>query len=251
MIKKTLANKEVVYEDCLVNWIGWERKKGGHLKRSEEQADNCTVIVDGAMCSIILPSGFSFRKRLSTDGFFFKTNEELKKQKKEQRLWEIKQKEIDKKEKRIINLEKKIMNARLKSILKDRTTKIFVADYFDCAVRDHCDDKQNIDIIKLDVELTKITRKELSAELKECGFKYAKRTIRECDRNSFSRLGIEKLVVIAESEEAATDLLNQNAVKYIERCAEEFDNGIDEYCEFYDVSKERYNELSGNEQPKP
>lgn len=237
-IKKELKQGKVVHKGCYAEWHEWSGSKR-YPKKTEHSAENCTVVVKDTMCDIILKSGEVITRKKSSTGFLFKTKEELvlEKQREKERLAEMRKQNAE-------------MNDKLKSMLQNRTTKIFVADYFDCAERER-GSEQNINITKLDVELTQMTRKDFAADLKESGLNFAKRTIDECDRNNFSRLGIKKLVVIAESKEAATDLLNQNAVKYIKRCAEEFDNGIDEYCEYYGVSKERYNELSGNEQPKP
>lgn len=70
---KNKGKKEAVtvHERCYVEWIEWSGTRN-HPKATERGEAGCTVAVKGQTATITLPSGYSFQKRLSTNGFSFR-----------------------------------------------------------------------------------------------------------------------------------------------------------------------------------
>lgn len=65
-----------VYEDCEVEWLEWSGTRN-HPRCDERRETGCRVEVKGKTATITLPSGQSFKKRLTTNGFSFARRREV------------------------------------------------------------------------------------------------------------------------------------------------------------------------------
>jgi hypothetical protein len=61
---------EEVLTNCEVTWLSWSGS-ARNPKATEHRASGCTVQLRGNTATVILPSGKSFRKRLTTRGFSY------------------------------------------------------------------------------------------------------------------------------------------------------------------------------------
>lgn len=70
--KAAKKSAPVIHTNCRVEWLEWSGSIK-HPRANECSADGCTVMVKGQTATVTLPNGNSFIKRLSTNGFSFRS----------------------------------------------------------------------------------------------------------------------------------------------------------------------------------
>lgn len=64
-----------IYKNCSVEWLEWTGSMK-HPTCTKRSADGCAITIKGQTATITLPGGEKLTKRLSTRGFYYKTEEE-------------------------------------------------------------------------------------------------------------------------------------------------------------------------------
>nr|WP_075498100.1 hypothetical protein [Moritella viscosa]SHO15159.1 Nitrogenase iron-molybdenum protein, alpha chain [Moritella viscosa] len=160
-------NKDTIeHKGCEVTYLEWSGSQR-NTTCTEITITNCRVLIKGKTANVYKGKKLIATKRLTTNGFSFKTPEQL---------------EADKRLAKSINVRVKNTKAKLNDLLKGK--KIFICDYFD-------DDKPLVKTTKKNVVSLFIEQLDLVDQLS-----YAERTVQQLELTGVARLGLHHHIEI-------------------------------------------------------
>ncbi|MDF5050484.1 hypothetical protein P3646_06790 [Vibrio parahaemolyticus] len=192
--KRSQRKNTQLHKGCDVDWVEW-RGNGRSKRRVERSEENCTILVSGNKHTITTPSGEVVVKMGHANGFMFRTGEELRKAKRERRQ------------------EQAQINKNLKSLFSDQSKYFYILDY-------RSFNRNENDEIVLDdfepQEPKRITKKAFTELVKSELACYGLRTLDECAKHGYSRLGCKYFVIHSENPQEVLNNLLIKSKKYID-----------------------------------
>lgn len=219
--RKKRENKPVKLSGCEVEWIEWVGT-GRNKRKVEHKEQGCKIEISGQKHVITTKSGHTFTKMLGANGFSYKTKEQLKSEADAIKQRKQRQKQATTK-----------LNTDLKAMLSDKSKQLVVVDYRNYVRNSDTNKIEALRIDEQDQEFEKLTQKAFKEKLQQSGLDYAQRTVGECIKNGYSRLGVSLLVIHSEEPQSVLQELKQNRVDSLLEIGKR--EGLDELKEYIDI----------------